>query len=43
MPGALLKLLAEDKLLHNGKVPLNAELRLLRREKLGKKFSDTAL
>ena len=33
MPGALLKLLLKDKLLHSGKVPLNIELRPLRREK----------
>ena len=35
MPGVLLKLLVKDKLLHSGKVPLNAELRPLRREKRG--------
>ena len=35
MPGALLKLLLKDKLLHSGKVPLNIELRPLRREKRG--------
>ena len=29
------KLLVKDKLLHNGKVPVNAELRPLRREKRG--------
>ena len=29
---ALLKLLVEDKLLHSGKVPVNAEMRPLRRE-----------
>ena len=33
MLGTLLKLLVKDKLLHSGKVPVNAELRLLRREK----------
>ena len=33
MPGTLLKLLVKGKLLHSGKVPLNAELRPLRREK----------
>ena len=31
--GMLLKLLVKDKLLHSGKVPVNAELRPLRREK----------
>ena len=31
--GTLLKLLVKDKLLHSGKVPVNAELRRLRREK----------
>ena len=31
--GTLLKLLVKDKLLHSGKVPVNAELRPLRREK----------
>ena len=35
MPGALLKLLVKDKLLHGGKVPVNTELRPLRREKQG--------
>ena len=35
MPGTLLKLLVEDKLLHSGKVPVNAKLRPLRREKRG--------
>ena len=35
MLGTLLKLLVKDKLLHSGKVPDNAELRLLRREKRG--------
>ena len=35
MPGVLLKLLVKDKLLQSGKVPLNAELRPLRREKRG--------
>ena len=29
----LLKLIVKDKLLHSGKVPIDAELRLLRREK----------
>ena len=29
MPGTLLKLLVKDKLLHSGKVPVNAELRPL--------------
>ena len=33
--GTLLKLLVKDKLLHSGKVPVNAELRSLRREKRG--------
>ena len=33
--GTLLKLLVKNKLLHNGKVPLNAELRPLRGEKRG--------
>ena len=36
MPGALLKLLVKDKLLHNRKVPVNAkerQLRPLRRER----------
>ena len=33
--GTLLKLLVKDKLLHNEKVPVNAELRPLRREKRG--------
>ena len=32
-----LKLLVKDKLLHSGKVPVNAELRPLRREKRGTK------
>ena len=31
--GMLLKLLVKDKLLHSEKVPMNAELRPLRREK----------
>ena len=31
----LFKLLVKDKLLYNGKVPVNAELRPLRREKRG--------
>ena len=31
--GTLLKLIVKDKLLHSGKVPVNAELRPLRREK----------
>ena len=35
MLGTLLKLLVKDKLLHSGKVPVNAELRPLRREKRG--------
>ena len=35
VPGTLLKLLVKDKLLHSGKVPVNAELRPLRREKRG--------
>ena len=26
MPGTLLKLLVKDKLLHSGKIPVNAEL-----------------
>ena len=30
MLGTLLKLLVKDKLLHSGKVPMNAELRPLR-------------
>ena len=38
MLGTLLKLLVKDKLLHSGKVPVNVELRLLRREK--RKLSD---
>ena len=33
--GMLLKLLVKDKLLHSGKVPVNTELRPLRREKRG--------
>ena len=33
--GMLLKLLKKNKLLHSGKVPVNAELRPLRREKQG--------
>ena len=33
--GMLLKLLVKDKLLHSGKVPMNAELRPLRSEKRG--------
>ena len=33
MLGMLLKLLVKDKLLNSGKVPVNAELRPLRREK----------
>ena len=33
--GTLLKLLVKDKLLHSGKVPVNAELRPPRREKRG--------
>ena len=33
--GMLFKLLVKDKLLYNGKVPVNAELRPLRREKRG--------
>ena len=33
--GTLLKLLVKDKLLHSGKVPVNADLRPLRREKRG--------
>ena len=37
MLGTLLKLLVKDKLLHSGKVPMNAELRPLRREKRGTK------
>ena len=35
MLGMLLKLLVKDKLLHSGKVPINAELRPLTREKRG--------
>ena len=35
MLGTLLKLLVKDKLLHSGKVLVNAELRPLRREKPG--------
>ena len=35
MLGTLLKLLVKDKLLHSGKVPDNAKLRILRREKRG--------
>ena len=35
MPGAMLKLLMKDKLLHSGEVPVNAELIPLRREKQG--------
>ena len=33
MLGTLLKLLVKDKLLHSGKVPMNAELRPLKRDK----------
>ena len=33
--GTLLKVLVKDKLLHSGKVPMNAELRPLRRQKRG--------
>ena len=33
--GTVLKLLVKDKLLHSGKVPVNVELRPLRRKKLG--------
>ena len=43
MPGTLFKLLVKDMLLHSGKVLVNAELRPLRKEKRGPKFSDTAL
>ena len=35
MSGTLLKLLVKNKLLHSGKVPVNAELRPLMREKWG--------
>ena len=35
MLGMLLKLLVKEKLLHSGKVPVNVELRPLRREKQG--------
>ena len=35
MPGTLHKLLVKNKLLHSGKVPVNTELRPLRREKRG--------
>ena len=35
MLATLLKLLVKDKLLHSEKVPMNAELRPLRREKRG--------
>ena len=35
MPGTLLKLLVKDKLLHSGKLLVNAELRPLRREERG--------
>ena len=35
MLGTLLKLLVKDKLLHSGKVPVNAEMSPLRREKRG--------
>ena len=35
VPSMLLKLLLKNKLLHSGKVPVNAELRPLRREKQG--------
>ena len=35
MLGMLLKLLMKDKLLHSGNVPVNAELKPLRREKRG--------
>ena len=38
MLGTLLKLLVKDKLLHSGKVPVNAELRPLRREKRGHRY-----
>ena len=41
--GTLFKQLLKNKLLYIGKVPVNAELRPLRREKRGTKFSDTAL
>ena len=33
MLGMLLKLLVKDKLLHSGKVPVNEELRPLRKKK----------
>ena len=35
MPGTLFKLLVKDELLHSGKVPVNADMRPLRREKRG--------
>ena len=35
MLAMLLKLLVKDKLLHSGKVPVNAELRPLRTEERG--------
>ena len=43
VPGTLFKLLVKEKLLYSGKVPVNAKLRPLRREKRGTKFSDIAL
>ena len=43
MPGALLKLLVKDKLLHSGKIPVNAELRPWGERNEERKFSDTVL
>ena len=40
--GTLLKLLVKDKLLHSEKVSVNAELRPLRKEKLGTKVQQYA-
>ena len=37
--GTLLKVLVKDKLHHSGKVPVNAELRLLRREMMNKSLA----
>ena len=41
--GTLLKLLVKHKLLHSGKIHMNAKLRPLTREKRERKLSDTAL
>ena len=40
--GSLLKLVVKDKLLHSEKVPVNAELRPLRKEKRGTKVQQYA-